>query len=326
MYTGPVDDGGYNLSQEALMNAVARMPNVSVKGIYNVPYTSQASNEIKLAIAQGYNVFVDTLGLGNLLTSVCKQNPQVACFSAADPTTQPPNSRSIWTQDWNFNYIAGVAAGLMTKSNVIGMVGSFKIPIVQMAANTYLLGCQSVDPKCKERVIFTNTYFDPSSAAQAANTLVDAGADVLRSWTDDPAFCEVAQKRGVYAVGEFYDFHKTCPKSEITSLVWDMSDYFKQQTHNIQTGTFHGSGSNPDLIPLGDHPGVPHLGTWGSFVPGAVKAKVLKVLATIMSGKPVITGPIRDQSGKLRFGPGVHPPVPFMFSKWTWYVQGLSTS
>src|SRR5436190_1081452 len=83
------------------------------------------SKQIKLAMAEGSNVFVDTMGLGAPLTGVCAKNPDISCFSESDPAPQAANSRSYTPPDWDMSYLGGVAAGLMTKRNVIGLIGSF---------------------------------------------------------------------------------------------------------------------------------------------------------------------------------------------------------
>jgi basic membrane lipoprotein Med (substrate-binding protein (PBP1-ABC) superfamily) len=261
--------------------------------------------------------------LGTLLTSVCKQNPSVGCLSAADPAPQVANSRAWWGQDWNFNFVAGVAAGLMTKTNTIGMVGAFNIPIIHEAVNTFLLGCQSVNPKCTERVVYANTYFDPAKDSAVAQTLANAGADVLRNETDDPSFCEVAQQKNIWAIGQYYDFHSTCPKSIVTSTVWDMTNYLTKQVQDYQKGQFTGGAT--DFIGFGTKQGDPHLGTWGSSVPASVQSKVNKVLAQAATGKNLIKGPIYDQSGKLRIPAGQSPTPTYMFTKWAWYVKGVTT-
>lgn len=325
-YTGPKNDGGFNTSQEVGMNAMNQMPGVSASGIYNMPYSQQSTQIINQAIAGGSNMISDTLGLGTLLTSACKQAPQVYCFSPADPSPQPPNSIAYWPADWNFGYVAGVAAGLMTKSNTVGFVAPTKIPISVQAINTFAMGCQSVNPKCHVRAIFINNYYDPPADAQATNSLINAGADVIRTFVDDPSFCQVAAKRGVYAVGQFNDYHSVCPKSIITSTVWTLSDWFRMQTHNIQTGNFHGSGSNPIIVPVTRAPGGPHLGGWGSFVPASVKSKVLNVYNQIVSGKNFIVGPIKDQTGKVRFKAGQPVPPLYMLGTWNWFVPGVTTS
>jgi basic membrane lipoprotein Med (substrate-binding protein (PBP1-ABC) superfamily) len=117
LYTGPKNDGGYNTSQELAMNAMAKLPNVKSTGIYNLGYTAQTGSIITQAIAKGTNVIVDTMGLGSILTNICKKNPKVYCYSGGDTSAQPANSTSFWLPDWNLGYTAGVAAGLMIRAS-----------------------------------------------------------------------------------------------------------------------------------------------------------------------------------------------------------------
>jgi basic membrane protein A len=326
-YTGPKNDGGFNVSQEVGMNAMGTVPGVNVRGVYNVPYSQQATQLIEQAIANGTNVVSDTLGLTSLLTAACRRFPtQVYCFSPADPAPQPSNSISYWPADWNFGYVAGVAAGLMTKSNTVGYIAPAKIPIVVQAINTFAMGCQKVNPKCRVRAIFINNYYDPTADAQATNSLINAGADVLRNFVDDPSFCQIAARRHIYTVGEFNDFHAACPKSNITSTYWNLSDFFKSEAKQIQTGKFHSSGSHPIIVPVTNAAGGPHLAAWGSFVPARVKRQVLSVYNQMVAGKNYIVGPIKDQSGKLRFKAGQAVPALYMLGTWNWFVPNVTTS
>ena len=50
--------------------------------------------------------------------------------------------------------------------------------------------------------MWVNTWFDPAKEADAANTLMDQGADVIIQHTDSPAPLLAAQKRGVWGVGQ----------------------------------------------------------------------------------------------------------------------------
>lgn len=326
LYTGPKNDGGYNSSQEIAMNAMGKMPNVKVQGIYNLGYTSETGSIIEQAIAKGANVIVDTMGLGSILTNICKVHTNVYCFGGGDTSPQLANTTSFWLPDWNFGYVAGVAAGLMTKTNVIGFVGPSAYPGDVLDINAYALGCQSVDPKCTVKVVFDNNYFDPPASTQATQTLISAGADVIRNWIDDPSFCKVAQSDHVYAVGQFNDFSSACPKSIITSTVWNFANYFKNEVQVIQAGHFKSSGTNFLFVPLSNAPGGPGLGKFGSFVPASVKAKVLAVFDKAVAGKNLIVGPIYDSSGKLRYKSGVAVSPSYMFTSWNWYVKGVVTS
>jgi basic membrane protein A len=326
LYTGPQNDGGYNTSQELAMNAMAKLPNVKATGIYNLGYTAQTGSIITQAIAKGTNVIVDTMGLGSILTNICKKNPKVYCYSGGDTSTQPANSTSFWLPDWNLGYAAGVAAGLLTKTNTIGFIGPSAYPGLVLDVNAYALGCQSVDAKCKVKVVFDGSYFDPPTSTKAVQTLISSGVDVIRGWIDDPSYCKVAQSSHVYAVGQFNDMLSACPKSIITSTFWNFTNYYKAQAAAIQAGKFKSSGSGGVFVPLSSSAGSPGLGKFGSFVPASVKAKVLAVFAKAVAGKNLIVGPIYDQTGKLRYKAGVAVPPRYMFTRWNWYVKGVITS
>jgi basic membrane protein A and related proteins len=328
-YTGPENDGGYNVINAVAMNAMTAVPGVSVNGVFDVPYSDEASQIIRQAIAGGAKVIVDTVGLGALLTDVCAENlDKVYCYSGADAGPQPANSASWWLPDWDLSYAAGVAAGSMTKSNIIGAVVPYEIPIAVQGVNAYALGCQSVKPECEVKVVYMNSYFDPTAATKAAKTLVNAGADVLRNLTDDASFCKVAEEEGVYAVGEYNDFSSACPNSIITSTVWDFSDYMIEEAKQIQAGEFTSTGDSgfPEITPLKNGPGGPHLGTFGAFVPADVKAKVEGVFAEMVAGKNFFVGPIYDQKGTEKVPAGTELEDKFLFHDWDWYVKGVTAS
>jgi basic membrane lipoprotein Med (substrate-binding protein (PBP1-ABC) superfamily) len=326
LYTGPKNDGGFNVSQTPIMDAMGKMPGVSVSGIYNVPYSQQAASIVKQAIAGGANVIVDTLGLSQILSDVCKQAPNVKCYGSFDAAPQIANARAYGPADWNLGYLAGVAAGLMTKTGKIGFIGSYDVPLLRQGANAYTLGCQSVKPNCTVSSVYINAYFDPTKSAQASETLINSGVDVLRNWMDDPGFCQIAAKRNVYAVGNFFDFKSTCPKSTIMSTLWDMTNYFTGQAKKIQDDQFQSSGTTPDAIQVTGKTGDPRVGEWGDFVPASVRTKVEDIQKQMIAGKRFIVGPITDSKGKLRFKAGETVPDSFLFSKWTWTVKGLSVS
>ena len=260
LYYGPENDGGYNTGNKVSMDAMATVPGVTVQGIYNVPYSAQASQIVKQAIAEGADVLVDTVGLGEAVHR--RLQPELGgdlLRELRHPATGA-NSASYYPEEWDLSYIAGVASGLTTKSDVTGFIAAYKIPIASMSINAFTLGCQSVNPDCTTRVVFTNNYFDPTASTQAAKTLVSAGADVIRSIVDDRAL-QGRETEGVWAVGHYHDFSSTCPGSIVTSTPWDLSNYFKDQAIAIQDGTFESTGSSsPYIIPVSAEDGEPGLG------------------------------------------------------------------
>jgi basic membrane lipoprotein Med (substrate-binding protein (PBP1-ABC) superfamily) len=321
---GPEKDGGYN---EGAMIPSAEAPVKKFPGQVEVSFNpdtnfdEQATQALQQSIAGGTNFYFDTEGLTTLVSEVCEASSGVSCFLAGDPEKLGANSRSWLPADWNLNYLAGMAAGLTTKTGKVGIVLSFDVPVTKTVVNTFALGCQSVRPDCKVTSVFIENYFDPPKAAQATETLINVGADVIRNYVDDATFCKVAEEKGVYAVGEFANFESACPKSQIMATVWNLSDYVNEQTEQILGGTWKGGGH--DIIEIGDSEGVPHVEGWGDFVPSSVRDKVESVAKEIIAGKPVIVGPIYDQKGTLQYKPGEPVPTKVLGYEWEWFVRGV---
>ena len=123
-------------------------------------------------------------------------------------------------------YIQGQIAAKMSKSGVLGYIGSFPIPEVISAINATMLGAQTVNPKIKIKIIWANSWFDPGKEADAAKTLLDQGADVIMQHTDSPAAMQVASERGKLAFGQDSDMIKFGPKAQLTSIVTNWGPYY----------------------------------------------------------------------------------------------------
>ena len=165
-----------------------------------------------------------------------------------------------------------------------------------------------------------NEYFNPPKSSQAANSLVDAGADVLRGGIDDPSYCAVAEQRGVWAIAEFWDGTPQCPEQIATSTVWNWSDYMVETSQQMLDGTWAPTGEL-ELVPADQ---LFSLGPWGPNVPEDVQTETEDSFAALLSGEnDPFVGPITDSDGKVRIPEGDKPPVEFYFNDWDWYVEGV---
>ena len=82
----------------------------------------------------------------------------------------------------------------MTKTNTLGVVGSVPIPEVVRNINSFTMGAQSVNPNVKTKVVWVNKWFDPPKEGEAAQSLINQGADVLMQNTDSSAVLQTAEK------------------------------------------------------------------------------------------------------------------------------------
>ncbi len=328
LFYGPKNDGGYNVSQwKAAQAAITRQfgDRVEQVDVANIPYSAQASQLTQQVIQEGAKLLIDTVAAGQLFTSVCAKYPDAHCIEPEAPGPYPNaaeafsgNVSTVAGMWWYPEYLMGMTAGLLTKSNTVGFVAPYKVPVVTSSANAYALGCLKVNPACKVRFVVTNDYFNPPAAVQASNTLVNAGADVLHGWTDDPGFCRVAEQRGVRVVGQFYDYRNLCPTAYATGIVWNYEKYYLNEIKMLLDGTWQGHRSV--WLKLGEGADV---APWGVNVPDSVKTTVDAMYKEMRAGTNPFVGPITDQSGKVRLPAGQQLTDKFMYNQWTWLVQNI---
>jgi basic membrane protein A len=322
VWYGPKNDGGWNVANAAGQTAVKNALGSSYSQVEsdNVPYTDQAGQVFQQYVATaGANVLVDTVGYGDIFTKVCNANPSIYCIQTAPATKLGPNTTGWFSPLWMAEYTAGVAAGLETKTNTVGYVLGYKIPLIIGAANAFTMGCLKVNPKCQVRTVVTNDYFNPPKTAAAVSTLLNAGADVVRSYTDDQGYCQAVKQKGALAIGEFWTNGAQCGSSALVSTVWDFQKYYTDVFNRIKTGHFV-SHQLEWLAPKTAF----SLVDWGPRVSASNKAKIEQTLADLTSGKvnPFV-GPIKDTTGKVRIPAGKVLSNNFLYLGWKWYVQGI---
>jgi len=76
-------------------------------------------------------------------------------------------------------YIMGVLAAKLTKTGVIGLVGPVDAGDAKLHVDGFVAGARDTNPDVTVNVSFTGSFGDTALAAEAANTHISAGADVL---------------------------------------------------------------------------------------------------------------------------------------------------
>jgi basic membrane lipoprotein Med (substrate-binding protein (PBP1-ABC) superfamily) len=133
-------------------------------------------------------------------------------------------------------YLAGMLAGGLTESNVIGVVGGFPVPEVNRITNAFIAGARETNPEVEVKVTFINSWFDPAAAKEAALAQVDAGADVL--YAERFGVIEAAQEQGLLAIGNMSDQEELAPENVITSVTWNMTPTVDYVIDQVQAGAY----------------------------------------------------------------------------------------
>lgn len=296
-YIGPVGDGGWTYAHDLGRKAVEAEfgDKVVTSYVENVPEAADAERVIRDMASQGNKlIFGTTFGYMESMLKVAGDMKDVK-FEHATGYKQAENLRTYDSRTYEGAYMAGVIAGGMTKTNVLGVVGSVPIPEVIRNINSFTLGAQSVNPKVKTKVVWVNKWFDPPKEGEAAESLINQGADVLMQNTDSPAVLKKAEEKGKLAFGWDSDMTAYGPKAHLASAIINWGPYYKKAVKDALDGTWKSEGNTwwgvkegaIDIVSISDK------------VPADLKAKAEAAKAGLKDGTLAIwKGPIVGADGK----------------------------
>jgi basic membrane lipoprotein Med (substrate-binding protein (PBP1-ABC) superfamily) len=270
IYVGTVDDGGYNQAAYQGEQAVSKMPNVKTIHAENVPETAEAERVMEQMIAQGATIiFATSFGHLDPALNVAAKHPNVTFFHEGG-LKSASNLGTFFGTIWQTEYLAGMAAGASTQSNKLGFVVAFPISQTLLNINAFELGAKSVNPNATTTVVFTGNWCDPAKNAEATQSLVSQGIDVISQHQDCPVpVIQASENAGIMSVGYHVDDQKFAPKGWLTAAVWDWTKLFPNLVQQAIDGTYKPAVQRYTL-----KDGVVDLAPYGPKVPDAVKSKI----------------------------------------------------
>ena len=329
VYLTTPGDHGWTYAHEVARQDVEKHfgDKVETTFVENVPEGPDSARVIRELAKQGNEIiFTTSFGYMDHTIKVAKEFPNVK-FEHITGYKRSPNVATGNIRFYEGRYVQGVVAGLMTKSNKIGYLASFPIPEVIQGINAFGIGLRSVNPKAEVSVIWVNSWYDPVKEADAAKVHIAEGADILAQHTDSPAMLQTAQKAGVHGFGQSSDMKAFAPKAQLFSSVNNWGPYYISKIKQMMDGTWS-TGEGPD-----HWAGNTWVGMADDYLvlspfenmPSDVAAAAAKAAADIKSGKnKIFTGPIKDNSGKIRVPAGKTLNDGELFQTLDYYVDGIS--
>ena len=296
-YIGPVGDGGWTFAHDNGRKALEKEfgDRIATSFVEKVPESADAERVFRDLAGQGAKlVFGTTFGYMEPMLKVAADHKDVK-FEHATGYKQADNLRTYDSRTYEGAYLAGVIAGGMTKAGTLGVVGSIPIPEVIRNINSFTLGARSVNPKVRTKVVWVNEWFNPPKETEAAQSLLNGGADVLFQNTDSSAVLQTAAKNKKLAFGWDSDMTAYAPEAHLASAVIDWGPYYIKATRDALEGKWHGNQG----AWWGVKEGAIDIVSISDKVPAELKDRVLKVKAGLKDGSYVIwKGPIAGQDGK----------------------------
>ena len=321
LYGGPMNDAGYNQAMHESMVAMAQnIPCVKLIEAENVPDEAGAKTTMQNMINEGAKLIFATASTHqNPMVDLAKANPGVT-FENAGGWLMGDNYANYYADVPNSWYAMGVAAASMTQSNKLGFVASFPIGWTVTFVNSFELGAKSINPSITTTVAFSFAWGDHAKEADATNSLINQGIDVITMHVDSPStVISTAESRGVYSIG-FQDLaaQQFAPQYWITGTGFTLGGTVTFLTQSVIDKTW-----KPIFLRCKMSEGCMALAPFGPKVTQTVQDKVKQTLADLDSGKIVVfKGPLTDQNGNIKVADGSTLSENDMGSL-DWFVQGV---
>ncbi|MGE4611425.1 MAG: BMP family ABC transporter substrate-binding protein [Paracoccaceae bacterium] len=302
IYVGPPTDFGWSYEHDKGRIAVEEAfgDAVETSFVASVPEGADAERVMtQMALGGADIIFSTSFGYMDPTLNVAAKFPNVK-FEHATGYKRADNVSTYSARFYEGRHVIGLIAGRMTETNTVGYIASFPIPEVVRGINAAYLAAKSVNPDVRFKVVWVYTWFDPGKEADAANALIEQGADVIMQHTDSPAAMTIAEEKGIFAFGQASDMIQFGPTARLSSIIDNWGPYYVARVKAVMDGTWE-SVDTWDGI----KPGMVQIGEFSDRIPADVQAEAQAAVDAIVAGTlHPFTGPINKQDGSVWLADG----------------------
>ena len=213
------------------------------ENMFNVP---DAAAAIRDYASNGYNLIIaHGAQYGDSLMEIAPDFPEVSfAWGTTTRTGAEDGITNIFAYEPRGDeagYVTGVLAAKLTAAKMIGLVGPVDAGDAKLHVDGFLAGVKATDPDVQVNVSFTGSFGDTALAAEAANTHIKAGADVLTGSSQQVVGAiGVAKENGVPWIGVQADQSTAAPETVMASAIYDWKQLLKDIIAKRAAGTLGG--------------------------------------------------------------------------------------
>ncbi len=253
VFQTPVSEPWDGAIHQAILSVAEEYRMKGIEVDYQFVDRKQDPKEFELALRDAAKVadivFLDAFLKEDIARRVAKDFPNVAFAAGSEYSPTPPNFAVF--DNWLHQpaFLAGIIAGKITKTNMIGIVAAMPINEVNRIVNAFIHGAKVANPGVEAKVVYLlgnippgeSPWYHPATAKRLAKTLIDSGVDVIfaeRVGAEEAAREAYAEGEEVWVVGNMADQYERAPEVTVTSLVWDMRPTVRVVFERVLSGSF----------------------------------------------------------------------------------------
>lgn len=302
-----VNQSSWTFSHEMGRNHVDRVLKdvIATSCMDNIPENLEAYDYLKKLAEDGNDViFVTSPAFINATLKAALEFPDVKFLNCSE-THAFKHVNTYFGRIYEPRFLAGLVAGAVTKTNILGYVGTHPIPGVINGINSFALGAKMTNPDIKVKVAWSNRWDNLESAEAASIALINDGADII-SHHDTLSNREFSSEYGVYSVICNIDSDNCRCNEYVAAPVWNWGIFYEKMLRNILNNSWKkfGSGQKGMNFWWGMDSGIVDFFYSKRLVPRETQKLVNLLKGMIINGMfNPFTGPIYAQGGILKVAP-----------------------
>src|SRR5687768_3796655 len=281
---GPISDQAWNSGAYQGLLRIRDSLNASVSHIQTRTPADFEEN-FRHYGADGYQlVFGHGFEFQDAAERVAPEFPRTVFITTSGSRVAPNVSPMVFGFE-DPSYVAGVLAGSLTRSNIIGAIGGTEIPPVRSSFAAFEAGARAVNPRVRILTSYVGNWEDASAGKEQAIAQIRRGTDFIFQNADAAGlgiFQAARESKGVAVFGANVDQNAVAPDVIIGSVVIDLPHAFLAVARDVKEGRFR-----PGVLRLGSTVGVTKFvlnPAWRDRIPASVLARVDSTERRITSG------------------------------------------
>lgn len=161
-------------------------------------------------------------------------------FAIVDTVVDEENVLSILFAEHEASFLAGVAAGMATKTDTVAFIGGMRFPLIEKFEYGFKAGVKAVNPQAKIYVSYVESFHDSDKGRQFATEYHEMGVDVIYHCAGNTGvgIIEASKIEDFWSIGCDIDQSYLAPDNVLCSMVKNYDEAVYQVGKSLAEGTF----------------------------------------------------------------------------------------